>query len=93
MSNGLLGIDALGYIAGLLTTLSCVPQVVKSWRTRSVHDLSTVMLVMLSAGLMFWIVYGIERDDWPILLTNGVSLLLWISLLWLKLREPRERAG
>jgi len=51
------------------------------------------MLVMLSAGLMFWIVYGIERDDWPILLTNGVSLLLWISLLWLKLREPRERAG
>jgi MtN3 and saliva related transmembrane protein len=92
MSNGLAGIDALGYIAGLLTTLSCVPQVVKSWRTRSVHDLSIVMLVMLSAGLMFWIVYGIERDDWPILLTNGVSLLLWISLLWLKLREPR-RAG
>jgi len=90
MSNGLLGIDALGYIAGLLTTLSCVPQVVKSWRTRSVHDLSIVMLVMLSAGLMFWIVYGIERDDWPILLTNGVSLLLWISLLWLKLREPRR---
>ena len=87
--DGLLAADALGYAAGLLTTISCVPQVVKSWRTRSVHDLSVVMLAMLTTGLLLWIAYGFTRRDWPILLTNGVSLLLWSSLLWLKLRELR----
>jgi MtN3 and saliva related transmembrane protein len=89
MSNGLEGIDALGYVAGFLTTMSCVPQVVKSWRSRSVHDLSLVMLLMLTTGLVFWIAYGVRRDDWPIMLTNGTSLVLWSSLLWLKVRELR----
>jgi MtN3 and saliva related transmembrane protein len=81
--------EALGYAAGLLTTTSCVPQVLKSWRTRSVHDLSVLMLVMLSVGLALWVLYGLTRRDWPILLTNGVSLALWLSLLWLKVRERR----
>lgn len=89
MSNGFEGIDALGYFAGFLTTMSCVPQVVKSWRSRSVHDLSLVMLLMLTSGLVFWIAYGVRRGDWPILLTNGTSLLLWSSLLWLKVRDLR----
>jgi MtN3 and saliva related transmembrane protein len=90
LPTGFAAIDALGYAAGLLTTMSCVPQVVKSWRTRSVHDLSVVMLVMLSVGLALWIAYGVTRGDWPIMLTNGCSLALWLSLLWLKVRERRQ---
>lgn len=78
--------SALGYAAGLLTTLSCVPQVIKSWRSRSVRDFSAAMLVVLSVGLVLWIAYGVTRGDWPIILTNGVSLTLWLSLLWLKIR-------
>jgi MtN3 and saliva related transmembrane protein len=92
MTEGLGGIDTVGYLAGLLTTLSCVPQVVKSWRSRSVHDLSLIMLLMLTAGLVFWIAYGLTRRDWPILWTNGVSLVLWSSLLAMKVREV-VRAG
>jgi len=81
------GVDILGYLAGFLTTMSCLPQVVKSWRRRSVQDLSLTMLLMLTAGLMFWIVYGVITKDRPILLANGVSLLLWSSLLWMKVRK------
>ena len=80
-------LSALGYAAGFLTTMAGVPQVLKSWRTRSVQDLSVVMLSMLTLGLALWIGYGIGRGDWPIIVTNGFSLLLWSSLLWLKVRE------
>lgn len=83
-------IDALGYAAGLLTTMSCVPQVVKSWRSRSVRDLSAAMLVVLSMGLVLWIAYGLTRRDWPIVLTNGISLGLWLSLLWLKVQRDES---
>lgn len=82
-------IDVFGYAAGLLTTISCVPQVVQSWRTRSVHDLSRAMLVILNLGIVCWIVYGLHEGNWPILITNVISLVPWSSLLWLKLREGR----
>jgi MtN3 and saliva related transmembrane protein len=80
----------VGYVAGLLTTFATVPQVVKSWRSRSVQDLSLPMLVLLSVGLVCWFVYGWLRTDWPVVLANGFTLLLWGSLLWLKIRERRK---
>jgi MtN3 and saliva related transmembrane protein len=81
-------IEALGFIAGILTSGAALPQVVKSWRTRSVADLSTVMLTMLNLGLLLWVIYGVVRRDWPITFTNGFSFMLWGSLLWLKVRHP-----
>jgi MtN3 and saliva related transmembrane protein len=87
MMPNVAGVDILGYMAGFLTTMSCLPQVFKSWRRRSVRDLSLTMLLMLTVGLMFWMAYGVITNDWPILLANGVSLLLWSSLLVFKIRE------
>jgi len=84
-----LSVHTLGYAAGFLTTVSCVPQVLKSWRSRSVHDLSLLMLVLLLVGLVCWVVYGLQVNDGPILITNGASFVLWASVLWLKLRNPR----
>jgi len=81
-------IEALGFIAGILTSGAALPQVVKSWRTRSVTDLSTVMLTMLNLGLLLWAIYGVIRRDWPITFTNSFSFMLWGSLLWLKVRHP-----
>ena len=82
--------DGVGYLAGLLTTGSAIPQVVKSWRTRSVQDLSLLMLCMLNVGLLCWLVYGISYRDWPVALTNGFSFGLWFSLLVMKLGQ-REK--
>jgi MtN3 and saliva related transmembrane protein len=82
-------IEALGFTAGILTSCAALPQVVKSWRTRSVADLSIVMLTMLDIGLLLWVIYGVIRRDWPIMFTNGFSFMLWGSLLWLKVRHSR----
>jgi len=78
-------IQAIGFLAGLLTTLSFVPQVVKAYRTRSTNDLSLVMLVTFSIGLALWVAYGIITGQAPVVVTNVVTFVLVVVLLWVKL--------
>lgn len=74
----------LGLIAGSLTTGCLVPQVVRSWRTRSTRDLSWVYLLVLAGGILLWLVYGILREDLPLVLANATSLSFVASLIAIK---------
>jgi MtN3 and saliva related transmembrane protein len=80
-------IHIVGYLAGALTTAAFVPQVVKSWRTRSVADLSLGMLLMFSTGVALWLLYGCLGHAVPIIAANSVTLLLTLPLLVLKIAE------
>ena len=79
-------ITALGLVAGTLTTLSFLPQLVKAWKTRSTHDISFGMLALFSAGLVLWIVYGVIVTDVPVIAANSLTLLFVGLILALKLR-------
>ena len=79
-------ITALGLVAGTLTTLSFLPQLVKAWKTRSTHDISFGMLALFSAGLVLWIVYGVIVTDMPVIAANSLTLLFVGLILALKLR-------
>ena len=76
----------LGLIAGLCTTLAFVPQVLKTWRTRSARDISLGMFLIYVTGNLLWMFYGIALGDWPIILANVATLVLAGSLLYFKLR-------
>jgi MtN3 and saliva related transmembrane protein len=78
-------IDTLGFIAAALTTLSFLPQVVRTWKTRSAEDLSLSMLVAFNLGVVIWLVYGIALGALPIIVANVVTLALSLTLLVLKL--------
>lgn len=78
--------DWIGLVAGTLTTAAFVPQVAKAWRTRSTSDISLGMFVLFNAGLVLWLVYGVLIDAWPIVLTNVVTLVLALTILFFKLR-------
>lgn len=78
--------ELIGALAGLLTTLAFVPQVVRAWRTRSTNDLSYGMLAMFSAGVALWIVYGLALQAPSIVWANAVTLALSVTLVVLKLR-------
>jgi len=80
-------IDSIGYAAAALTTVSFVPQVVKSWRTRSTDDLSSTMLVVFTAGITLWLMYGIAARSMPVIVANAVTLVLSATLVVLKLRR------
>lgn len=78
--------ELLGYIAGALTTVSFIPQVIKTWRTRSTADISLGMFALFCAGLVLWTLYGIALGSWPIVIWNGITLLLAGTILIFKLR-------
>jgi MtN3 and saliva related transmembrane protein len=79
-------IDAIGYAAAALTTFAFIPQVVKSWRSRSTGDLSSTMLVVFTVGIVLWLIYGIGTDSMPVILANAMTLVLSATLVVLKIR-------
>lgn len=79
-------IDSIGYAAAVLTTFAFIPQVVKSWRTRSTDDLSSTMLVVFTAGILLWLIYGIAVGAMPVILANAITLVLSATLVVLKVR-------
>lgn len=80
--------DALGYVAALFATGSFLPQVVKTWRTRSAEDLSFLMLFLHIVGMALWFAYGWGLGAAPIIVANGIAVLLDVALIVLKLRAP-----
>ena len=86
MSAGALTHDVIGYLAGALTTVAFVPQVMRILRTRSAHDISWGMFVILSAGVALWLGYGVLVASAPLIVANAVTLVLVLAILVLKLR-------
>jgi MtN3 and saliva related transmembrane protein len=80
-------LDLLGYIAGLLTTLAYVPQVMKILRHRGTKDISLGMYVMLCLGIACWILYGFAVSALPLILANAVTLVLAGIILTVKIRN------
>ena len=78
--------STLGLIAGTLTTIAFLPQVVKTWRSRSAHDVSTGMFLLLAVGVSLWVVYGLLIGSTPVVAANAVTLGLALAMLVLKRR-------
>lgn len=76
----------IGLSAGILTACSLLPQVFKTFREKKADDVSLLMLFVLQAGLILWIVYGFKREDIPIIVTNCFSLLVNITMVFLRIR-------
>jgi MtN3 and saliva related transmembrane protein len=85
------GVTWLGLLAGTLTTVAFFPQLLKTWRTKSAADVSLGMLVTFCIGVFLWLVYGILLGALPIILANGVTLVLAGMILVLKLRFGNGR--
>jgi MtN3 and saliva related transmembrane protein len=79
-------ITPLGLIAGVLTTIAYLPQLIKTWKTKSAHDLSWSMLIVLCAGIVLWLVYGFYERDIPIIAANIVTFIFAGMILMLKIR-------
>ncbi|MDX9858415.1 MAG: SemiSWEET transporter [candidate division Zixibacteria bacterium] len=76
----------IGFLAGTLTTVSFLPQLVKAWRTRSTGDISLAMYVVFVLGVFLWLVYGIFLASLPVIAANAITLVIAIVILLLKIR-------
>ena len=81
----------LGVLAGFLTTIGFVPQIIKGYRTRRMEDVSLLMPVVLGIGMLLWLMYGIYLENLPIIIWNAIAFSLNMAVVGLKLRYARNR--
>ncbi len=76
----------IGIAAGILCTLSFLPQIVKIIKTRRATDLSLVTFSILSLGVFLWLIYGILIKEFPIIAANAVTLILSLMIVVMKIK-------
>lgn len=84
---GLDHITLIGLAAGTLTTTAFIPQVIRTWRTRSTRDISLGMFIAFCAGIALWTAYGFLIDSMPVIITNSITFVLASIILVLKIRH------
>jgi MtN3 and saliva related transmembrane protein len=77
-------IQILGYAAGTITSITFLPQVIQIYKTKSAKDLSLQMLLLLIAGVLMWLCYGILIKDAAIIYTNSMVLVMSFIMLYFK---------
>ena len=89
----LIDVNYLGFAAAACTTCSFIPQVLLVWRQRSAAGISTGMYLIFCFGVLLWFCYGLTIGAWPIIIANGVTLLLASSVLVMKWRFEKGAAA
>ena len=76
----------VGFVAGFLTTIAFIPQVLKIWKSKSAKDVSLRTYSALTIGLSLWLIYGVLLVEPAIILWNAVTLVLATAILLMKIR-------
>jgi MtN3 and saliva related transmembrane protein len=78
--------EFVGLAAGILTTLSFLPQVIRIFKTQSTKDISLSMYLIFCTGVCLWFAYGLLINSWAILIANGMTIILSGIVLVMKIR-------
>lgn len=79
--------DIVGYLGGFFIMISFIPQVLKSYRTKSVQDLSLGMIATTLIGTLFWVVFGFMIKSMPVIIMNGIFGMIVLYQLFLKMKH------
>ncbi len=77
----------VGAAAAVLTTVAFVPQAAQAIRSRDLRGVSLSMYALFSSGVFLWLIYGLLRGSWPIIVANSITLILALTILVLKARS------
>lgn len=84
------GTDILGLFAGACVTISVIPQIIKVLKTKKVRQISLLTFSILTFGIAVWVVYGILKNDLPIIITNSISLFLNLIMVYFIIYYEKE---
>ena len=79
-------VEIIGFVAAVLTTSAFVPQVYKTWKTKSAESLSLTMYLVFFVGIILWLIYGISINSLAMIFANAVTAFLALLLIFFKLR-------
>lgn len=80
-------ITILGLIAASLTTISFLPQAIKTIKTKHTKDLSLPMYIIVTLGVCLWLIYGLIIKDPPLIIGNIITFILTVIILFLKIKH------
>ncbi len=80
----------LGILAGTLTTVSFIPQVIKIYKMKDARELSFATFFIFSLGVFLWLIYGIIIREWPVILANGITFLLICLIIIMKIKYRKH---
>jgi MtN3 and saliva related transmembrane protein len=75
----------IGFIAGILTTIAYIPQIIQVWRSKSAKDISSVTFAVLTTGIILWAIYGFEINSMPLIISSIISAVFACAILIFKL--------
>ena len=78
--------EIIGFIAAILTTSAYVPQVYKTWKTKSAGNISLTMYIAMFIGIILWLIYGIHLNSLAMIVANIVTAILTLIILVFKIR-------
>jgi len=81
----------IGIIAGILILSGWVPQIVKGYRSKKLDDVSPYLMILIFAGAVLWLIYGIALDDVYIMGVNIAAMVLTMIVLSMKLKYEKTR--
>lgn len=84
-------IELVGYLGSFLTSITFIPQVYKSWQSKSVGDLSIWMIMIVVTSTLVWLVYGFAIKSGPVIVANLVVLVLTLVLFYFKLSFKKRQ--
>lgn len=76
--------EIIGMSAGALTTASFLPQIVKTWKSKSAADFSWIWIVMMTSGVILWFIYGLYLNSMPLIIFNAITLLNLLVIAFIK---------
>lgn len=80
----------IGLVAGFLTSIAVIPQVVRTWRTKHARDISIWQPLILIIGMLLWLIYGLLLHDLPLIAANSFSISCYLVLLGMKIFYDRR---
>ena len=83
-------VEYTGFVAAFCTTTAFVPQLWRVLKLKSARDISLGTFLLFSTGVFLWLIYGIYAGSKPVMVSNGCTLVLSLSILYLKLKYDRN---
>lgn len=80
-------IELVGYVAAFLATGAFIPQAYKTIKSGSTKDISLLMYLAFCAGVFLWLVYGVLKNDLPLIIANATTVCLSGTILFIKARN------
>lgn len=83
-------LDIVGHTGSVLSSITFIPQVYQTWKTRSVKDLNLSMMLIVFTSTLIWIVYGVGKGLWPVIICNSIISFLALLLIVFKFRFSQK---